>query len=76
VPPSITFFARIAKDEDGRFHWKGGGAPGSIVDRRAGMNVIIAISNCAHSLTPGSLSLSETPLPTSSRITAASIPST
>jgi urea carboxylase-associated protein 2 len=52
VPPAITFFAEIATDEDGRFHWKGGAAPDSIVDLRAEMNVIVAISNCPHPLAP------------------------
>jgi urea carboxylase-associated protein 2 len=53
VPPAITFFAEIATDEDGRFHWKGGAAPGSIVDLRAEMNLIVVISNCPHPLAPG-----------------------
>jgi urea carboxylase-associated protein 2 len=53
VPPAITFFAEIATDEEGRFHWKAGGAPGSVVDLRAEMNVIVAISNCPHPLAPG-----------------------
>jgi urea carboxylase-associated protein 2 len=55
VPPAITFFADIAADADGRFHWKRGAAPGSIVDLRAEMNVIVAISNCPHPLAPGSV---------------------
>jgi urea carboxylase-associated protein 2 len=53
VPPAITFFADIATDEDGRFHWKRGGPPGSVVDLRAEMNVIVAVSNCPHPLAPG-----------------------
>jgi urea carboxylase-associated protein 2 len=53
VPPAITFFADIATDADGRFHWKAGAAPGSIVDLRAEMNVIVAISNCPHPMAPG-----------------------
>jgi urea carboxylase-associated protein 2 len=53
VPPAITFFAEIATDEDGRFHWKAGAPPGSITDLRAEMNVIITISNCPHPLAPG-----------------------
>ena len=55
VPPSITFFAEIATDADGRFHWKAGAAPGSIVDLRAEMNVIVAVSNCPHPLAPGAV---------------------
>lgn len=52
VPPSITFFAEIATDEDGRFHWRAGASPGCIVDLRAEMNVILAVSNCPHPLAP------------------------
>ena len=55
VPPAITFFADIGTDDDGRFHWKAGGGPGSIVDLRAEMNVIVAISNCPHPLASGSV---------------------
>jgi urea carboxylase-associated protein 2 len=55
VPPAITVFADIATDADGRFHWNRGAAPGSIVDLRAEMNVIVAISNCPHPLAPGSV---------------------
>jgi urea carboxylase-associated protein 2 len=53
VPPAITFFADIATDEEGGFHWKAGAPPGSIVDLRAEMNVIVTISNCPHPLAPG-----------------------
>jgi urea carboxylase-associated protein 2 len=53
VPPAITFFAEIATDEDGGFHWKAGAPPGSITELRAEMNVIVAISNCPHPLAPG-----------------------
>jgi uncharacterized protein YcgI (DUF1989 family) len=55
VPPAITFFAEIGTDDDGRFHWKGGAAPGAIVDLRAEMNLLVAISNCPHPLAPGSV---------------------
>jgi urea carboxylase-associated protein 2 len=55
VPPAITFFAEIATDADGRFHWKAGAAPGSIVDLRAEMNLIVAVSNCPHPLAPGAI---------------------
>ena len=52
VPPAITFFAEIATDAEGRFHWKRGAAPGAVVDLRAEMNLIVAVSNCPHPLAP------------------------
>jgi urea carboxylase-associated protein 2 len=52
VPPVITFFAEIGTDDDGRFHWKGGAAPGTVVDLRAEMNLLVTISNCPHPLAP------------------------
>lgn len=52
VPPSISFFAEIQTGDEGRFHWKGGAAPGAVVDLRAEMNLIVAISNCPHPLAP------------------------
>jgi urea carboxylase-associated protein 2 len=52
VPPAITFFAEIATDAEGRFHWRAGAPPGSVVDLRAEMNVIVVISNCPHPLAP------------------------
>jgi urea carboxylase-associated protein 2 len=52
VPPAITFFAEIGTDDDGRFHWEGGAAPGAAVDLRAEMNLLVAISNCPHPLAP------------------------
>jgi urea carboxylase-associated protein 2 len=55
VPPAITFFAEIATDDDGRFHWKGGAGPGGIVDLRAEMNLIVTISNCPHPLAPATV---------------------
>ena len=58
VPAAITFFAEIATEDDaggsaGRFHWKDGGAPGTLVDLRAEMNLLVAISNCPHPCAPG-----------------------
>jgi urea carboxylase-associated protein 2 len=52
VPPAITFFAAIGTDDDGRFHWQGGAAPGTVVDLRAEMNLLVTISNCPHPLAP------------------------
>ena len=55
VPPCITFFAGLRADEAGRLHWQAGAAkPGDAVDLRAEMNVLVALSNCPHPLSPGS----------------------
>ncbi len=58
VPPAITFFAEIGTEDDttasaGRFRWRDGGLPGTLVDLRAEMNLFVAISNCPHPLAPG-----------------------
>ena len=54
VPPCITFFAPVRTDEAGRLRWiEGIGKPGDIVDLRAEMNVLVALSNCPHPLSPG-----------------------
>ncbi|HKM63060.1 MAG TPA: urea amidolyase associated protein UAAP1 [Acidisphaera sp.] len=53
VGPCLTFFASIRTDGDGAFHWqKDGAQPGAAIDLRAEMNVIAAISNCPHPLSP------------------------
>ena len=55
VPPCITFFAPVRTDEDGRLRWQEGlTKPGDVVDLRAEMNVLVALSNCPHPLSPGS----------------------
>jgi urea carboxylase-associated protein 2 len=52
VPPAITFFAEIRVDEGGRFHWQAGADAGAIVDLRAEMDLLVAVSNCPHPLAP------------------------
>lgn len=53
IPPCITFFAPVALDRAGRFHWQQGRKrPGDFVDLRAEMNVIVIVSNCPHPLDP------------------------
>ncbi|MBV8835605.1 MAG: DUF1989 domain-containing protein [Alphaproteobacteria bacterium] len=53
VPPCITFFAPVAVGANGQFVWKGERKqPGDFVDLRAEMNLVLAISNCAHPLDP------------------------
>jgi len=54
IPPCVTFFAPVALDADGRFHWDGSRKrPRDFVDLRAEMNLVVVLSNCAHPLDPG-----------------------
>jgi urea carboxylase-associated protein 2 len=53
IPPSISFFAPVQVDANGRFAWDGERrCAGDFVDLRAEMNLLVAISNCAHPLDP------------------------
>jgi urea carboxylase-associated protein 2 len=55
VGPCTTFFAPVVTDAAGRFVWRQGKLkPGDYVDLRAEMNLIVALSNCPHPLSPGS----------------------
>jgi hypothetical protein len=54
VGPCITFFAPVTVRENGRFHWQDGALkPGQYIDLRAEMNLLVALSNCPHPLSPG-----------------------
>jgi uncharacterized protein len=53
IPPCVTFFAPVSVDPKGRFLWNASRKrPGDFVDLRAEMNVVLALSNCAHPLNP------------------------
>jgi len=53
IPPCVTFFAPVTTDATGRFVWHAvRKRPGDFVDLRAEMNLIVAVSNCAHPLDP------------------------
>ena len=53
IPPCVTFFAPVSVDASGRFQWNTGRKqPGDFVDLRAEMNLLLALSNCAHPLDP------------------------
>ncbi|GLH77227.1 urea carboxylase [Bradyrhizobium sp. SSBR45G] len=53
IPPCVTFFAPVTTDAAGRFVWHPSRKrPGDFVDLRAEMNLIVAVSNCAHPLDP------------------------
>ena len=53
VGPCMTFFAGVATDETGRLVWKNGPAVKPYVDLRAEMNLLVALSNCPHPISPG-----------------------
>ncbi|MGQ0531036.1 MAG: urea amidolyase associated protein UAAP1 [Panacagrimonas sp.] len=54
VGPCVTFFAPVAADGQGRFHWRENCITrGDFVDLRAEMNLLVAVSNCPHPLAPG-----------------------
>lgn len=52
VPPCIGVFADVRTDGDGRLVWGEAAPPGSAIDFRAEMNLLVAISNCPHPLAP------------------------
>ncbi len=53
IPPCITFFAPVAVADDGALAWEDGLVrPGQLVDLRAEMDVLVALSNCPHPLSP------------------------
>jgi hypothetical protein len=54
--PNLNLFTRIAVKPDGTMEFREGcEKPGSFIDLRAEMNVLIIISNCPHTLHPGSI---------------------
>jgi len=56
IPPCATFFAPVSVDPDGRFVWNAARKrAGDFVDLRAEMNLVLALSNCAHPLDPAGL---------------------
>ena len=53
VGPCVSFFAPVVTDKSGRLTWQPSAAkPGDYVDLRAEMDLIVAISNCPHPLSP------------------------
>jgi urea carboxylase-associated protein 2 len=53
VGPCISFFAPIVTDAAGKFSWADDAVkPGAYVDLRAEMDLIVALSNCPHFLSP------------------------
>lgn len=53
IPPLITFFAPVSVADDGGLTWDADGRQsGDFVELRAEIDLLIAISNCAHPLDP------------------------
>lgn len=53
VGPCISFFTPVRTNEAGRLEWrKDAVKPGDYVDLRAEMDLIVALSNCPHPLSP------------------------
>ena len=56
VGPCISLFSSISTDEQGRFHFNGNPPPGAFVELRAEMNLLVALSNTPHAISPVSAS--------------------
>jgi uncharacterized protein len=51
--PNVNLFTRVAIDPDGKMNFVAGKEkPGSFIDLRAEMNVLVMLSNCPHALHP------------------------
>lgn len=52
VGPCLMLFSAVSTDGEGRFHYRGAPPAGSMVEFRAEMNLLAAISNTPHPLSP------------------------
>jgi uncharacterized protein len=52
VGPALSLFSNIATDAAGRFHYHGAPPAGAMVELRAEQNLLIALSNTPHALSP------------------------
>jgi len=56
IMPNINLFTRVAIEPDGKMVFvEGGEKPGSFIDLRAEMNVLVILSNCPHILHPSNV---------------------
>lgn len=56
IMPNINLFTRVAIESDGKMVFvEGGEKPGSFIDLRAEMNVLVILSNCPHVLHPSNV---------------------
>lgn len=52
VGPALSLFSKIGTDDDGRFHYHGAPPAGAMVELRAEQNLLLALSNTPHALSP------------------------
>jgi uncharacterized protein len=52
VGPAISLFSKLVTDEAGRFHFCAAPSPGAMVELRAEQNLLLALSNTPHALSP------------------------
>lgn len=52
VGPAISLFSKIAADAQGRLHYAGAPPAGAMVELRAEQNLLLALSNTPHALSP------------------------
>jgi urea carboxylase-associated protein 2 len=51
---TVNFFSKVTADKDGCLHYEAGNSvPGSFVELRAEMNVLVLLNTCPHPLAPG-----------------------
>jgi urea carboxylase-associated protein 2 len=52
VGPCLMLFSAVSTDGEGRFHYRGAPPPGAMIELRAEMNLLVALSNTPHPLSP------------------------
>ncbi len=52
VAPAISLFSPVAVDAQGVMRWRGNPPPGAMLELRAEMDLLIALSNTPHALSP------------------------
>jgi urea carboxylase-associated protein 2 len=52
LAPALSLFSPIKIDDAGRFHFAGNPPAGAVVELRAEMNLLVALSNTPHALSP------------------------
>jgi uncharacterized protein len=50
--PALSLFSNVGTDEAGRFQYRGAPPPGAMVELRAEQNLLLALSNTPHALSP------------------------
>ena len=53
LAPALSLFSPVAVDATGRMVWRGNPPAGARMDLRAEMNLLVALSNTPHALSPG-----------------------